>query len=105
MQLGTEEREDAITSMNREIDDMCTDPIIFVDIENDLKDVERDFSDDTALEAFKAKYEVRIHAEKLLKFSLLFGKNSIAERVDGKKFCRKTHPLGFIPRSEEFSRK
>jgi regulator of RNase E activity RraB len=44
--------------MNKEIDDMCTDPIIFVDIENDLKDVERDFSEDPALEAFKAKYEV-----------------------------------------------
>lgn len=70
MQLETEQREDAITSMNREIDDMCTDPIIFVDIENDLKDVERDFSDDPALEAFKAKYEVRIYAKELLKFSL-----------------------------------
>lgn len=60
MQYESDQKDDAITSMNKEIDDMCTDPIIFVDIENDLKDVERDFSEDPALEAFKAKYEVRI---------------------------------------------
>ena len=58
MQYESDQKDEAITAMNKEIDDMRTDPIIIVDIENDIKDVKRDFSEDPALEAFKAKYEV-----------------------------------------------
>ena len=35
---------------------------VFLDIENDMKDVERDFSEDPTLEEFKQKYEGLYHA-------------------------------------------
>lgn len=87
--------------MNREIDDMCTDPIIFVDIENDLKDVERDFSDDPALEAFKAKYEVGVKAGLLVEFRSFHE----VQKPQLILFASEGYLLlGSVPRAQKFAR-
>lgn len=44
--------------LTKEIDQMTTDPHVIIEIENDMKDVEKFFSDDPALQTFKVKYEV-----------------------------------------------
>jgi hypothetical protein len=58
MQFEITGKDDPITSKEKEIQDMQTDHKIFIKIESDFKDVERDFAEDPALQSFKVKYEV-----------------------------------------------
>lgn len=46
---------------------LVTNPQLFIDIENDMRDVEKNFSSDPALEAFKSHFEAHYHAMGLSK--------------------------------------
>ena len=53
----SEETPPNLQDMNKEVDALSTNPMILVEIENDLRDIEKDFTGDRDLEAFKMKYE------------------------------------------------
>jgi len=52
-----EAAQDVNMDISKEMDQLVTNPQLFVDIENDMRDVEKNFSNDPALEAFKVRFE------------------------------------------------
>ena len=63
MNLNTKQKEDTGGASNKEIYDLCTDPNSIVEIENDLNEVKKYFVEDSMLDSFRVKYEVKSEKE------------------------------------------
>ena len=55
-----EEKPDAVNTMelNKDMQQLLIDPQDYVQMDNDMRDVERNFTNDPALESFRLRYEV-----------------------------------------------
>lgn len=61
LQYEIDQKEDIVKQMNEEMNEFNQNSTVFLEIESDMRDVERDFSEDQAFIDFKEKYEGLYH--------------------------------------------